>query len=201
MQNKSSFRNSAVYTVLALTLICLIVTGAVAAVNTITYERIYSLDQARAAEAMRTVLPDATLYSGIDSMENYRFEDVITAFYEATDADGNVIGYCVEATPNGFSDKLTLICGINAEGIVQGVSIVDATNETPGVGSRVTEESFYSQFVGKNAAVKLVRGVASAANEVSAVSGATYSSRGVCEGVQSCLRAVATYTEVNGKNE
>ena len=198
MANKSSFRNSAFYTVLSLTLICLIVTGAVAAVNTITYERIYTLDQARAAEAMRTVMPDASLYSGVEILESYQFDESVTGFYEASDADGNLIGYCVEATPNGFSDKLGLICGISLDGIVQGVSIVDASKETPGVGSRVTEESFYSQFVGKNAALKLVRGTASAANEVSAVSGATYSSRGVYEGVQSCIRAAATYTEVNG---
>ena len=82
-----------------------------------------------------------------------------------------------------------MMVGVDAEGVVTGVSIVD-NSETSGIGSKVMSNEPLSsgvgvldQFQGKSAA----DGALSVGTNVDAISGATVSSRGVTTGVNAAL--------------
>ena len=184
---------SAIGAVLSLFIISAVTTGAVAAVNNLTAETILDHEQEKTWNAMQTVMPGATFFQEIN-IEQEGIDPCVTGIYEGTDESGTLIGYCVESTPNGFSDVITLVTGITKDCIVNSVAIIDASNETPGLGSRVTDDAFLSHFNGKDLHMNLVKSTAKNATDVSAVSGATYSSTGVYNGVLSSLRAVAIYT-------
>lgn len=82
----------------------------------------------------------------------------------------------------GFDGPLNLMVGIDPETeTLLGIGVT-THKETPGVGSRITEEPFEKQFTGlslnENVSVKADGGV------IDAVSGATKSSRGACEAVR-----------------
>ena len=86
-----------------------------------------------------------------------------------------------EVTGKGYGGDIGVIVGIDvaAEKLL-GIGIT-AHKETPGLGARIREEGFRSGFtgLGLTGAVK----VKAEGGEVDAISGATISSRGVCEAV------------------
>ena len=60
--------------------------------------------------------------------------------------------------------------------------------ETPGLGMRAAEESFYGQYANKNTKeFKLVKGAAGADDEISAISGSTITSTAVTNAVNAAL--------------
>ena len=86
-----------------------------------------------------------------------------------------------EVTGKGYGGDIGVIVGIDvaAEKLL-GIGIT-AHKETPGLGARIREEGFRSGFagLGLSGAVQ----VKAEGGEVDAISGATISSRGVCEAV------------------
>ncbi len=99
------------------------------------------------------------------------------------DSDGDV---AFEIIADGYSKGgLDVIIGFDPEGNVKGIEFV-SIGETPGLGTKVKENSFLEQFIGKN----------SSDFEIQAVTGATYSSKGMKNAVS---LAVDTYN--NHKEE
>ena len=184
--------------IITLFIICAFVGGLVGAVNALTADRIFDLNLRKTEAAMRTVMPSGEIFNEIGDVSAYNFDPNVSAFYEALDGNSDCIGYCVEAMPTGFASQITVLVGLSFDGTVQGVVITDCSGETPGLGNRVADSAFTAQFNGKGATLAFSTGGAPAANEVSAISGATYSSRGVYEGVSSCIRAAISYTNANG---
>ncbi len=87
-----------------------------------------------------------------------------------------------ETQATGYGGPLNLIVGIDPETETLAGIGVTTHKETPGVGSRITEEPFKKNFQGlsldANINIKADGGV------IDAVSGATISSRGACEAVR-----------------
>ena len=71
-----------------------------------------------------------------------------------------------------------------------GIQVV-SHKETPGLGSRVEEDQFTKKFKGLD--IKIDAGPGECPEGVDAISGATYSSKGVCEAVR---KSLALYPEV-----
>ncbi len=104
--------------------------------------------------------------------------------------DGSI---AFEIISNGYNKKgLDIVVAMNDDGTVKGVSIISMT-ETPGVGTKVDTPEFLDIFNGIGSSVKVVKGNAAAENEVSAITGATYSSKGVASAVNT---AIETYKEM-----
>jgi len=104
-----------------------------------------------------------------------------TVLYQATDAQGELVGYAFLATGVGYQGDITLVVGVEVD-LEQIVGLaVRPTSETPGLGQRIEEAEFRGQFTGLDISggVRLVKGAVGADNEVSAVSGATVSSTAV----------------------
>ena len=76
--------------------------------------------------------------------------------------------------------------GGNAYGTCSGVSFISHA-ETSGLGANATKEDFRAQFVGKaNVAVTKAGG------DIAALTGATITSRAVCDGVNAAIEAAAS---------
>jgi len=99
-----------------------------------------------------------------------------------------------ETTGKGFGGNLTVMVGYDLDNDnLTGIQVV-SHKETPGVGSRVTEDAFTSRFGGLH--VDLQVPANQCPSEIDAISGATYSSLGVCEALR---KSLALYPEVKQK--
>ena len=74
------------------------------------------------------------------------------------------------------------ICGLWSE-----ISVVDQ-KETPGLGTKITEEKFKSQFMGKNPSTFKLK-VKKDGGDVDAITAATISSRAVCDAIERAYKA------------
>lgn len=121
-----------------------------------------------------------------DSYEELAYtgdDGTVDAVYKAGDA-----GYVVQVTPaTSFSGTLSVMVGVDANGACTGISIV-ATNETSGLGSNASKPAFKDQFVGATGTVTVTKD----GGTINAITGATITSRGVCEAVTSALAAAAS---------
>jgi electron transport complex protein RnfG len=153
----------------------LIIAGIAAAllghVNAITVEPIAKADADAKAESMQAVCTDAKSFG--DTVETGDDEGV-TDYTPALDENGEVIGYAISVTTNGFSAGLKLMYGIDTEGTIIGLSVVDCSNETPGLGANAPKQDFgiIGQQGGDLAVTK-------DGGNVNAITGATITSRAV----------------------
>ena len=163
-----------VVTLFLISAICAVLPGLV---NNITAGPIAAANEAATNAAMQAVLP-------ADSYEQVEYTGgnaLVTAVYKAGDA-----GYVVQVAPSGFGGNLDVMVGVGADGTCTGVSIISHA-ETSGLGANATKEDFRAQFVGKaNVAVTKDGG------DIAALTGATITSRAVCDGVNAAIEAAAS---------
>ena len=88
--------------------------------------------------------------------------------------DGKLFGVALEGFGQGFGGDIGGMVGIDVNNDTLVNIDITTHKETPGLGSRVSEESFTKQFKGKPYAVALK----SQGGEIDAISGATVSSNG-----------------------
>ncbi len=117
-----------------------------------------------------------------DPLKLYKKGEELFMYYKDGSLEG--IGFITTKLGYGFNkaaDISLFICvGPDLE-TIKGIEVLDHT-ETPGLGGRMTEEEFKSQFVGKKLKprLSLVRGRESVGpNEVHAITGASYTSKGI----------------------
>ena len=105
---------------------------------------------------------------------------------------GKRIGWGILAVGQGY-DTLTLLVGVDERvDRLVGFRVVDSL-ETPGIGDRIQQPGFFEQFEGKDAAKPLsgvAEGKETTGNQVNTISGATLSSVGVVNIINSNLAAV-----------
>lgn len=120
------------------------------------------------------------------SFKELEFDDEkIRSVSEARDEDGTMLGYVVLAETTGFQGKISLIFGVDTEGGITRVRILESI-ETPGMGAKIVEDEFLRQFEGISMdTFPGVDGVTAAS--VDAITGATISSEAVIESVKSSL--------------
>lgn len=178
-------QESAVKYILRLALTLLLITGVVAAalagVNSITAPKILENQQAKIQSAIQTVLP------GADVSGKVEFADATGLVKTVYGAD---IGYAVEVAPVGFGGEITMLVGVSREGKILGVAVVTQT-ETAGLGAVVAADSqagkfFRDQFVGLSGTLAVEKD----GGEISAVAGATITSRAVTVGINAALECI-----------
>ena len=167
---------------LTLLIITAIVAAALAGVNSVTKPVIDQLKLEKTQEAIAAVLPGG-------------YNEELTDFADASGLVSKVYvgdaGYALEVTPAGFDNTITMMVGIDFEGKVLGISIVSHT-ETAGLGAVAAAqtsagEAFRGQFVGQSGAVSVTKD----GGQVDALTGATITSRAICDGVNAALDFVA----------
>jgi len=168
-------------TTLALTLICVFFTAALAVTNEITAEKIAEVQKEAEMQAMTRVLP----------ADNYVVGTVQVAdadYYAAMDANGTVLGHIFTTSANGYGGEVKVMTGIAPDGKIIAIEVIDAADETPGLGQNATKKTFWEQFKGKSGQLSVVKsGVGE--NDIQALTGATITSNAVKDAVNKALTA------------
>ena len=98
------------------------------------------------------------------------------------DASQKTIGYVASISLKAY-DAMTLTFGYTTDGKCTGLAFL-SIKETPGIGMKANEPWFKDQFVNHKATKFVsVKSGASASGEINAISGATFTTEGVINGV------------------
>ena len=99
-----------------------------------------------------------------------------------------------ETVGEGFGGELTVMAGYDlARDRLTGIRII-SHKETPGIGAEVTEDQFTGRFEGLGLDVEFR--IESEGGDIDALSGATYSSHGVCEAIR---KSVLLYPRIKAQ--
>ena len=160
-----------------LMVICAVVSAVLGAVNMITAPVIADIAAAKTAAAYNEVLPSTGEYTPVD------YSDAnVTAVAKC--AEGTV----VEVSISGSQSMLALAIGVDNDGAITGVSVIDH-GETPGLGAKSTEAEWRAQFVGQSSGLALDK----KGGEVAPLTGATITSQAI---VDACQIAIDTAANV-----
>ncbi len=177
--------------------ICIIVTLALSATNMLTKDKIASLSQKQQNDSMQKLLPAESYTEGTLEADG---EEI--TYHTAKDGDV-VKGYIFVTSAKGYGGDISVMTALDHNCKVAAVEILDASNETPGLGQNVKNESFYSQYIGRftsdTTAVK--QGTAKADNEINAVTGATISSSAVTNAVNEAVELASANFAPDTKKE
>lgn len=114
-------------------------------------------------------------------------------FFEGLSRSGQRDGVIIESGFKGYGGLINLLVGVGNDGKIIGVVVI-SHSETPGLGAKVGDAQFLSQFKGKGkGAVALKKDAGNSQDGIDAVAAATISSRAVVNAVQ---QALEKYEEV-----
>ena len=179
-----------------LTVISLITAFLLGLVNGVTKDKIAAIDAEKTRVAMSAVVPEGSEFT--DALD--LTDDVvaaakaqggtITELYGVTNG-GAEAGYVAKVSASGSQGTITMMVGIDANKAITGISVV-SHSETSGIGTKVVENKpnaagtpVLDQFIGMSGAGSLVVG-----SNITAVSGATVSTKGITMGANAALAAV-----------
>lgn len=167
--------------VVVLTILTAFSGGLLAAIRVGTMEKIqYQQLQFIKGPAIKEILKGCSNDPLVDRFA-IKDGDVERSFFVGV-FDGKAKAVAFESGGKGFGGEVGLMIGVNVEDDnLVGVGVT-THKETPGLGSRAkTDVKFSAQF--KGMALKGETKVTADGGKVNALSGATVTSRGVCEGV------------------
>ena len=174
-----------------LTVISLVVAAMLGAVNSLTKDQIAAINEKNTKIALAAVAPEGAAFDPVEVSE---------AVAAAASAQGGTVsemytmstgGYAMKVIASGSQGNIEMIVGVDDTGAITGISIV-SNAETGGIGSKVMENKpndagvgVLDQFKGMSGAGSLV-----VKKNVTPISGATVSTKGVTAGANAALAAV-----------
>ncbi len=151
--------------------------AALALVNAVTEEPIAASKKKEKSDALAQVMPAFANDPTTDTTEKEAGGNPLV-FYAGRDDAGNLTGYGVEsATETGYSGHLSLVFGIDADGKVKGVRLLQH-RETPGLGTKAEGPDYLGQYLDQSLDGFKFE-VTKDGGQVEAISGATITSRAV----------------------
>ncbi len=167
-----------------LAMICVVASGLLAGMNSLTKPKIIAQAQAEEEAALIEVVPQGQHFEPIKEGED-------TIYYKVHNKDGKFIGVAFKASGKGYSSVMDTLVGMTKDGSITAIKILNQ-NETPGLGARVAESSFTGQFTDKN-----LGGLTS----IQAITGATISSKAVIDSVQEKAKEIQKLIKDVPRNE
>ena len=157
---------------LVLMIICVVISGLVIGVHTLTYEDLTGVMTDELKTGCEDIFPDGNFEMLLDKEGNpVTFkEGIISVIVDKENKS------CVfEISADGYEKGgLHVLVGINAEGKSEGIYFLEIT-ETKGLGTKVQNDSFLSGLIGISSSDE--------AQGAAVVTGATYSSKGMKDAV------------------
>ena len=150
--------------VIVLVAICVVAGILLGAVHYVTQPVADAIAEQRAQETYAALVPEAASFEEVEcSVEG------CTAALEAKDASGATVGYVIVAQSKGYGGQVPIAVAFDADGTVTNITAM-SNSETPGLGSRIADESYIGQYVGLSAEPI-------EASDIDLISGATISSK------------------------
>ena len=180
-------RDSIIYLGVFLMVVCVASATSLAMTHRVTNPLILQHQEATRAAAMAQVLPEADDFEDAtedfsDLLDDPDFADIVEVNVGLR--QGDPVGNVITVAPTGYVDEIVTMVGIS-DGTITGVSILRQI-ETPGLGARVVEEDFKSQFLGLSSTDTVA--LKNDGGQIDALAGATESSRAVADGVDQATR-------------
>jgi electron transport complex protein RnfG len=188
---KSNTYKENIAPVVVLVAICLVITGILAYVNSITSPIIEENSIRSANEARTELLPAADSFTAYDG-ELVVLEESKVYVSECYVAD-NGAGMVVTVKTKSFGGILTEMVGLDADGVITGVKVTDHS-DTPGLGTKAHDAGYLSQYIGLDSYTDYS---AKKDANVTHVTGASVSSNAVHYGV---CAALEQYKLMGGAN-
>lgn len=166
--------------VLSLLIITLVSGFALGFVNDLTIQPKAQAKLQKKLNALKLVLPEFD-NNPVDDLQMIKFsasKDSIEVYpaYKNGEFTGAAV---VSSSDKGFNGLVKLMVGFKADGSINNIAVLEQ-KETPGLGTKMTENSFLTQFKNKNpSAFNLT--VKKDGGDVDALTGATISSRAFSE--------------------
>ena len=176
-----------------LTVISLIVAALLGLVNGVTADKIAEIEAEKTRIAMSAVAPEGSEFG--DKLDIT--DDMVAAaaaqggklmeLYPVTNGGADA-GCVMKISASGSQGSIVMMVGVDADKAITGISVV-SHSETSGIGTKVVGnepnangEPVLDQFIGQSGAGSLVVG-----KNITAVSGATVSTKGINMGANAAL--------------
>lgn len=124
------------------------------------------------------------IFSVFPGGQDYTVETVKgKEIYKALNSSGNLLGYAFTAEGKGYQGTIMLMVGMDPNLETIGGIVVLESQETPGLGGKITEAEFTKQFGELKAlpTIELVKNKTPGPGQIRAITGATISSRSVVD--------------------
>jgi electron transport complex protein RnfG len=168
-----------------LTMVCVLAGFFLSVANKQTEEAREYQDRLERLEAIKAVLPP---YDNCPDKDKVKVEGV-TFFIGKR--EGKVIGVAFIQEAEGYGGTIKVMMGVSPKEELLGIDIVGHL-ETPGLGAKIDEDKFKNQFFKDKRKIPLTIDskieVIKDGGEIEGITGATISSRGVCEAVKKGLK-------------
>ena len=185
---KKNLESTFINLVVVLVTISALSSASLAYVYKLTKEKIEMSIKSKQLVAIKEVL--ASEYNNAPDEEMYKIKIEEGGDLECYPAkqNGEVKSVAIRTyTKKAFSGDMWLMVGMLPDGTINKISVVDQ-KETPGLGTKITEEKFKSQFMGKNPSTFKLK-VKKDGGDVDAITAATISSRAVCDAIERAYKA------------
>lgn len=170
---------------LCLVTICLIVTLLVAGTRYVFADRITAQEWKTTQDTMSKLIK-------ADKYEEVKVKGD-SSCYKAMDSSGKVVGYLFETAAYGYGGDVSVMTAIS-DGKVSGISVLDCSSETPGLGQNSTKPSFTNQFKGLTKAPEVTKS-SPKDNQVEAMTGATRTTNAVAGAVSEAFELYGTVAD------
>ena len=169
--------NKIVKPIVVLCVICVVITGALAATNSVTAPVILEATIRAQNEARNELLPEAKgAFSKVEGVDVENVDNVYAA--------DNGTGWVITSNAKGYGGTITVMSSFTPDGKIKQIKVTEA-QETPGFGSNVTDnKSYWERYAGLDSAKPLVLG-----QDVDGWSGASISSRALLKAMNSAIEA------------
>ena len=188
--------NSLLNMFLSLTVICVVVGGLLGLVADVTAQPIQDAKDAAQKAAIAAVAPE---FDAVAEPQTVEQPNGVNAIVFAVSKGGEVVGHAVQATTlKGFGGKVIIMFGFDLDGNITGYNVLDCSNETPGLGSKIPvwfQKGQKGDVIGKNPSTNNLS-VSKDGGEVDAITAATISSRAFCDAIAQAA-SVLTGTDVD----
>ncbi|MBU0486198.1 MAG: RnfABCDGE type electron transport complex subunit G, partial [Proteobacteria bacterium] len=184
---------------LVLVIVSVISAGSLAGLGALTQKGRKAIEDKETEAALKIVLPSADSFHIREaSVDGHKFS------YRIAMKGENAVGYVVEGSATGYSSVIKVMVGVDSNFVIQGIKVL-AQKETPGLGDKIQEllskktwgtvitgsspdepglrPWFQVQFDGKKVPVKVDKD----GGDIESITGATISSRAVCEAVNEAV--------------
>lgn len=178
---------------LTLFLVTLGASAAMGYVYELTKDAIADANAAKKNLAIKRVLPEFNNEPGQEFFKVPTESEGDTLYFYIAKMDQDTVGYAIETfSKNAFAGLLKILVGLKPDGTICNIAVLEH-KETPGLGTKMTEDEFSSQFPDKHPDSFTLK-VTKDGGDVDAITASTITSRAYCEAVQ---RAFTAYVENN----
>lgn len=185
---------SIILTTVALTVICAVAAAALGITNMLTEAKIAEVASEAEKQAMTRVVTAADYSESTVEIDGETY-----TYYVALSNEGVTSGYVFTTSANGYGGEIKVMVGVDTAGVITAIEVLDASNETPGLGQNASKKSFWEQFKGKSGEIKVAKNNPGE-NEVQAMTGATITTNAVKDAVNKALSIYSNIAKEAGNN-